>query len=45
MGTTSITIFPTAMIAKRVYRHETFSVSDLFDGTVSTIENMFRKGY
>jgi hypothetical protein len=45
LGTTSITIFPTAMLAKHVYRHETFSVSDLFDGTASTIENMFKKGY
>ena len=45
LGNTSITIFPTAMIAKRVYRHEEFLVADLFDGLVDTIEEMFKKGY
>jgi hypothetical protein len=39
----SVTIFPTAMMRKRIDRNETFDVAGLVDGTIDAIEDMLRK--
>lgn len=41
---TSITVFPTAMIWKRINRTEAFDVGELAEGAIDSIEGLFRKG-
>jgi hypothetical protein len=38
----SVTLFPTAMVWKRIERKEAFDVADLVDRTIDAIENLFR---
>jgi hypothetical protein len=40
----SVTLFPTAMVRKRIERNEAFDVADLVDRTIDAIEEMVRKG-
>lgn len=44
-GKTSVLVYPRSMLAKRLHEKESFTVKELFEQVIETVETMVRQGY